>query len=54
MKDWLKSYLPYAPKNLQATFRNNAVTLKWDKVEWRYPSDYYEITGYSVYRGTSQ
>jgi len=28
MKDWLKSYLPYSPKNLQATFENNHVTLK--------------------------
>jgi hypothetical protein len=54
MKDWLKSYLPYVPKNFQATFENNHVTLKWDQVEWRYPSGYYEITGYAIYRGTSK
>jgi len=54
MKDWLKSYLPYAPKNFQATFENNSVTLQWDNVEWRYPSGYYLITGYAIYRGTSK
>jgi hypothetical protein len=54
MKEWLKSYLPYAPKNLQATFENNSVTLNWDQVEWRYINNYYEITGYAIYRGTSE
>ncbi|MEM3873336.1 MAG: hypothetical protein QXE05_12320, partial [Nitrososphaeria archaeon] len=53
MKQWLKSYFPYSPKNLQVTFRNNAVTLKWDQVEWRYVNGYYGITGYAIYRGTS-
>ncbi|MGC8789746.1 MAG: stalk domain-containing protein [Caldisericum sp.] len=53
MKDWLKSYLRYAPKKFQATFENNSVTLRWDQVDWRYPSGYYEITGYAIYRGTS-
>jgi hypothetical protein len=53
MKEWLKSYLPYTTKNLQAAFENNSVTLGWDQVEWRYPSGYYLITGYAIYRGTS-
>ncbi len=53
MKEWLKSYLPYSPKNLRAKLENDAVTLQWDQVDWRYPSGYYEITGYAIYRGTS-
>ncbi len=53
MKEWLKNYLPYSPTNLEATFKNNSVSLKWNQVEWRYPSGYYEVTGYTIYRGTS-
>jgi len=54
MKEWLKTYLPYAPKNLQAQFKDNSVRLSWDQVKWRYPSGYYEIIGYAIYRGTSK
>lgn len=59
LKDWLRSYLPYAPQNLESVYkynsanRENSVAIRWDQVEWRYPSYYYEITGYAVYRGTS-
>jgi hypothetical protein len=53
MKEWLKSYLPYPPTNLEATFKTNSVRLKWDRVEWRYVSSYYLIIGYEIYRGTS-
>ncbi|MCD6564380.1 MAG: hypothetical protein J7K53_00400 [Bacteroidales bacterium] len=53
MKEWLKSYLPYKPENLEAIFKNNSVSLNWNQVEWRYPSGYYEVTGYEIYRGIS-
>jgi len=53
MKEWLKSYLPYSPKNLNASFKGNAVVLNWDQVGWRYTNDYYRIIGYDIYRGTS-
>ena len=51
MKEWLKSYLPYSPQNAKATFQNNSVVINWNPVEWRYPSGYYEVTGYTIYRG---
>jgi len=53
LKDWLKSYLPYTPQNVTAEFKNNSVSIHWNLVDWKYPSGYYEITGYAIYRGTS-
>jgi len=53
MKNWLKSYLPYKPENVKAEFKKDSIILNWDRIEWRYPSGYYEITGYTIYRGTS-
>jgi fibronectin type 3 domain-containing protein len=43
--------LPSAPRNLQATAGNATVTLTWDAPE---EDGGWEITGYKVYRGTSE
>lgn len=53
MKEWLRSYMPYAPQGLTGAFLGTSVDLRWNSVQQRYPGYYYWITGYAVYRGTS-
>ena len=53
MKDWLRSYMPYAPQGLAGTFQRGGVTLNWNSVQQRYGSGYYLITGYALYKGSS-